>query len=249
MTDATLPAGHFAEGDFRVGHVVGRSWSVLWRNFPKFLLVSAVAAMPQAASDTVGDPFHLLQIVGVKLDGFSTLLGHVLTTLSEAAVLYGAFQDMGGQRVDLVESLRVGLRRFFPVLGVAIATAVFGFLGLFVFVVPGVMFFALAFVAVPACVVERRGVFASIGRSAALTRGHRWKIFVLMLLCYGSQVIIGGVLENLTTITGVGPAFVGYLIWNGAWEAFYAICAVVTYHDLRVAREGVDTAQIAAVFE
>src|SRR5580704_9568286 len=87
MTDATLSAPRFTEGDFRVGRVVSRSWSVLWRNFPKFLLVSAVAVMPQAASDTLGDPFHLLQIVGVKLDGFSTILGHVLTTLSEAAVL------------------------------------------------------------------------------------------------------------------------------------------------------------------
>jgi hypothetical protein len=249
MTDATLPAGHFTEGDFRVGHVVGRSWSVLWRNFPKFLLVSAVAAMPEAARDTVGDPFHVLQIVGLKLEGFGTLLGHVLTTLSEAAVLYGAFQDMGGQRVDLVESLRVGLRRFFPVLGVAIATTILGYLGLFVFVVPGLMFFALAFVAIPACVVERRGVFASIGRSADLTRGHRWKIFALMLLCSVSQIVAASLLDNLSTITGVGPAFVGYLVWNGAWGAFYAICAVVTYHDLRVAREGVDTAQIAAVFE
>jgi hypothetical protein len=45
------------------------------------------------------------------------------------------------------------------------------------------------------------------------------------------------------------PAFVGYVIWNALWGAFYATFAVVTYHDLRVAKEGVDTAQIAAVFE
>ena len=53
----------------------------------------------------------------------------------------------------------------------------------------------------------------------------------------------------LTAITGPVPAFVAYLTWNGIWGAFYAIFAVVTYHDLRVAKEGVDTAQIAAVFE
>jgi hypothetical protein len=190
------------------------------------------------------------------LEGFGTLLGHVLTTLSEAAVLYGAFQDLGGQRVDLVESLRVGLRRFFPVLGVAISTSILGFLGLFVFVVPGAMFFALAFVAIPACVVEKRGVFASIGRSADLTRGHRWKIFALLLLCWIFQVIgaeliarVAEIAGDVTGIAGAGAAFARHVIWNGAWEAFYSICAVVAYHDLRVAREGVDTAQIAAVFE
>jgi hypothetical protein len=249
MTDATLPAGRFAESDFRVGHVVSQSWSVLSRNFPKFFLVSAVAAIPHAASDTLGDPFHLLQLWGVKLEGFGPLLGHVLTTLSEAVVLYGAFQDMGGQRVDLAESLRVGMRRFFPVVGVAIATTILGLLGVLVFIVPGLMFFALSFVAIPACVVEKRGVFSSIGRSAELTRGHRWKILALMALCYVLEAIAESVLEPLTGIAGAGAAFAGYVTWNGAWEAFYAICAVVAYHDLRVAKEGVDTAQIAAVFE
>ncbi len=39
------------------------------------------------------------------------------------------------------------------------------------------------------------------------------------------------------------------LIWSAIWTAFYAIVIVVTYHDLRVAKEGIDTEQIAAVFE
>jgi hypothetical protein len=39
------------------------------------------------------------------------------------------------------------------------------------------------------------------------------------------------------------------LMWSAVWKAFYAVPAVVIYHDLRVAKEGVDTEQIAAVFE
>jgi hypothetical protein len=42
---------------------------------------------------------------------------------------------------------------------------------------------------------------------------------------------------------------VGDLVWNGIWGAFYAICVVVTYHDLRAAKEGVGIDQIAAVFD
>ena len=42
---------------------------------------------------------------------------------------------------------------------------------------------------------------------------------------------------------------VGKLIWNALYGAFDAILVVVTYHDLRVAKEGVDTDHIAAVFE
>jgi hypothetical protein len=33
------------------------------------------------------------------------------------------------------------------------------------------------------------------------------------------------------------------------WGAFYAIFVVVTYHDLRVAKEGVDVHEIASVFD
>jgi hypothetical protein len=249
MTDATLPTGRFSEGDFRVGHVVSRAWSLLTRNFLKFFLVTAVAALPQTASSTIGDPFQVLQVMGLKMQGFGPLLGYVLATLSEAAVLYGAFQNMRGEPVNLGQSMRVGLRRFFPVVGVALIMSIIGVLGFIVFVVPGLMFFTLSFVAIPACVVEGRGVFASIGRSWDLTRGYRWKIFALMLFWYGSDAIVEGLTEPLTAITGPVPAFVAYLTWNGIWGAFYAIFAVVTYHDLRVAKEGVDTAQIAAVFE
>jgi hypothetical protein len=251
MTDATLPTSRFSEGDFRIGHVMSQAWSLLTRNFLKFFLVTAVAALPQAATSTIGDPIQVLalQLMGVKMQGFGALLGFVLTTLSEAAVLYGAFQNMRGEPVNLGQSMRVGLRRFFPVVGVAISMTIIGVLGLVVFVVPGLMFFTLSFVVIPACVVEGRGVFASIGRSSDLTRGYRWKIFALMLFWYGSDAIVEGLIEPLTSITGPIAAFVAYLTWNGIWAAFYAIFAVVTYHDLRVAKEGVDTAQIAAVFE
>jgi hypothetical protein len=249
LRDATLPADRFTEGDFRVGHVLSQAWSLLSRNFLRFFVVTAAAAVPQAASSTIGDPFHVLQLAGIKLEGFGPLLGHVLTTVSEAAVLYGAFQNMRGEPVNLGESMRVGLRRFFPVVGVALTMTILGVLGLIVFVVPGLMFFTMSFVAIPACVVDKRGVFASIGRSSDLTRGYRWKIFALMLFWYVSDAIAEGVIDAVTSATGAVPAFAAYVIWNGIWGAFYAIFAVVTYHDLRVAKEGVDTAQIAAVFE
>jgi hypothetical protein len=249
MTDVSLPAGRFAEGDFRVGRVLSCAGSVLARNFPTFFAVTAMAAVPQAATDTIGDPFRVLQLGGVRLEGFGTFLGLLLGMLSEAVVLYGAFQDMRGKRINLGESTRVGLRRFLPVVGVAISVTLLGILGLFLFVVPGLMCFTMCFVAMPACIVEGRGVFSSIGRSAQLTLGYGWRIFGLMLLWYVSDAIADSAIDYLSSVAGGVPAFVAHVIWSGVWGAFYAICAVVAYHDLRVAKEGVDTEQIAAVFE
>jgi hypothetical protein len=52
----------------------------------------------------------------------------------------------------------------------------------------------------------------------------------------------------------LGPAgnvaeLVGHVIVNGGWGVVSAVLAVVIYHDLRIAKEGVDTDEIAAVIE
>ena len=39
------------------------------------------------------------------------------------------------------------------------------------------------------------------------------------------------------------------LVWSMIWGALVAIFMVVLYHDLRVAKEGLNTDQIAAVFD
>jgi hypothetical protein len=39
------------------------------------------------------------------------------------------------------------------------------------------------------------------------------------------------------------------LIWAALYGAYNAIAVVMTYHDLRVAKEGIDIEQIASVFD
>jgi hypothetical protein len=124
--------------------------------------------------------------------------------------------------------------------------------------VPVVMLFLMWSMGSPACVVERLGPFRSLGRSRELTKGHRWKILGLFLATVIPGVIIGaivgglmGVILVLGQVGSFGTAAIQIisLIWNAIWTAFFAIVIVVAYHDLRVAKEGVDTDQIAAVFE
>lgn len=123
-------------------------------------------------------------------------------------------------------------------------------LGFILFIVPGLILLTMWFVATPACVVEQLGPFKSMGRSAALTGGHRWKIFGLMLLLFVINGVGSGMIGGILAVVG-GPTLVliGSLIWSGIWGACYAVAAVVTYHDLRVAKEGIDIEQIASVFD
>jgi hypothetical protein len=157
---------------------------------------------------------------------------------------------MRGRPVSLVQSLRAVSNRLLVVVGLALGMGFAVGIGFLLFIVPGFVLLTMWFVATPACVVERLGVGASMARSSALTQGHRWKIFGMMMLVGAIEGIGGVAVKAALALTGnVGLIMAGMVIWSGAWGAFNAVFAVSAYHDLRVAKEGIDTEQIAAVFD
>jgi hypothetical protein len=250
MTDASLPS-RFAETDFRIGRVFSRTSSVLSRNLLIFFVVTVVANLPgtlllkSATAAAAAEPGRAGGMI--FLGSFLTL---VLSTLSQAVVLYGAFQDMRGRQVSLGDSLKVGLSRFFPIVGLAILMSLGIGFGVVLLIIPGLILLTMWFVSTPVCVVERLGPFRSMARSSQLTKGHRWKILGLFIVLAIGGAIASGVIEAaLGVMGGAALTLIGGLLWNGIWGAFYAIAAVVTYHDLRVAKEGTDIEQIAAVFD
>jgi uncharacterized membrane protein len=248
MTDTSLPADRFSQGEFRVGQVLNRTFSVLSRNLLPFCLVTAIAYLPnffflgtQGATMSPGQRGSLL-FAGV-------IISIVLSALSEAIVLFGAFEDMRGRPVNLIESFKVGLARFFPVVGVALLVALLTGLAAILLVIPAFIVLTMLFVAMPVCIVEQLGPVKSLGRSAALTKGNRWKIFGLWLLVMIVTLIGTVVIGAISYVGGVAVSLVLRLIWGALAGAFNAIMVVVTYHDLRVAKEGVDTDRIASVFD
>jgi hypothetical protein len=253
MTDTSLSA-RFAEGDFRVGRILSRTSSVLSRNFLPFFIVTAIANLPGALLIKIStDPANLTPEAAFGSLGLifvGLILTVVLNVLCQAIVLYGAFQDMRGRPVNLVESLQVGFARFFPIIGLAIVAYFLITLASMLLIVPGLILLTMWFVATPACVVERLGPIRSMRRSSQLTKGHRWKVFGLILLvAVLGSIIIGVINLGFELMAGPIGALIAGVVLNGIWGAFYAIAVVVTYHDLRVAKEGSNIEQIAAVFD
>ena len=111
---------------------------------------------------------------------------------------------MRGQPVSLIRSFQVGLRPFFPIIGLAICASLLTMLATALFIVPGVIVFLMLFVATPVCVVERLGPFRSMERSAQLTQGHRWKILGMLLLMLLPAVVVIGVFETIEELAGAG---------------------------------------------
>jgi hypothetical protein len=244
MTEAGFAVGlFFAAGEFRIGSVLNRTWSVFSRNFLAFFVVMAIASLPDVLLSNAGESRSLV-ILGA-------FVSDVMRRLGQAVVLYSAFQDMRGNRVSITQSFQVGMRRFFPIVGLAIGAALLTMLATALFIIPGIIVFLMLFVATPVCVVEQLGPFASMERSSQLTRGHRWKIFGMLLLMLLPTIIIVGAFELIAELADGGfiLSAASALIWNAIMGSVYAMLVIATYHELRVIKEGVDTEQIAAVFE
>lgn len=245
-----------AGGDFRVGDVLARAWNIFTGNilfflgitFFTYLAIGAAVGLfiaPFALAGALGDNWALL-VVGAFL---ALILFLALNTIGEAVLLLGSFQRMRGEPLRVNEALRRAFARFFPLIGLGILWAVALMLCMLLFLVPGFILLCMWWVVIPACVVEGLGPLASFGRSAALTKGYRWKIFGLVAVLFLMNGIGSQIADLLFGMAGEVAKGVGALLWFVVWTAFWNCVLIMTYHDLRVAKEGIDTEQLAAIFD
>jgi uncharacterized membrane protein len=122
-------------------------------------------------------------------------------------------------------------------------------LGFMLLVVPGIILATALAITIPVCVVEQIGPFASIRRSAFLTKGNRWRILGIWLLVAVVTLVASGLALLFKHALGMDAGAILGFVMQSVVSAFTTLAAVVMYHDLRVAKEGVDTNRIAAVFD
>ncbi|MCZ6859134.1 MAG: hypothetical protein O7I42_02435 [Alphaproteobacteria bacterium] len=239
---------------FSLGSVLERGFSIYFRNIVTFSLIALLVIIPYIL---------LLMLISQGQIAFNQslmtlvllLLNLLLTYLATAAIAYGTFKAMQGQGVSISDCLSRGLALVFPVLGVAILSALAVLLGLVLLIVPGLIVLTMLWVAIPVAVVERPGVTNAMRRSAELTKGNRWRVFgIIVILALINAA--SGLIVNVPFVTGGAPTS-SSLAWNaglsGLLAAFQtalaAVMATVVYHDLRVAKEGIGVTEIARVFD
>jgi hypothetical protein len=257
MTEIPANAPAPAAGEFRVGLVFSRSWTVLSRNVGKFLALTAITVLPdllilipglrdgtaaRAAAANI-NPGAILA------GGVTALVWGILIVITHATVLYGAFQVMRGQSFQVGDSLQKGLSRFFAVIGTSICMVVAMGLSAILLVVPFFILLSMFYVALPACVVERLGPFQSLSRSGRLTKGHRWKILGIWLILAIVSGVVNNIIGRILIAAGIAITLLVSMVWHALMSAYQAITVAVAYHDLRVAKEGVDIEHIASVFD
>lgn len=227
----------------------------------------------------------LLVLIAVNVFGGALLQGMLVTVAARGAV---------GERPTAGEAIRAAARRIWPLVGVAlllsalqlvaivvlalvvIGVATAGTVGVILAIVIGVLgglgllvvygFFTVKLATVPSLIVlERRGVFASIGRSWVLLRGAFWRTFGLIALVFAivyaaTQIvsvpfsILGGAAGGLLFPNAGGdlqgtlssalltsiPSLIVTAIVGGIGQIAQVSALVLVYLDRRMRAEGLD---------
>jgi hypothetical protein len=240
--------------EFSTGGMLSKSFSIWFRNLIPFTIISLVVYSPLL--------IYTWMVVGsFTLHGFSNwgyslyFVPRVLGMIATGAVTYGVFQQLRGQNPSIGKSVAVGLTRLVPALLVSLVVFIAVGLGTVALFIPGVILSCMLFVAVPASVIESAGVAESLKRSQQLTDGYKWGIFGTLFLLGILQFVVMMVIQGATI--GMRASSIGevqhymifmtlFLVVSGSLQA---VVGAVAYHDLRVAKEGVATEELARVFD
>lgn len=172
----------------------------------------------------------------------SALLSLVATQIGTGAITYLVGKACVGETVGVIESYRWALRKAMPLIGTA---AIIGFacvFGFFLFVVPAVIAFLVSFAAVPAVMLEDRGVMDGIRRSYELATGSLGRVAAVRLivaLFLGACLLIGYSIAGSITDRPDARMLLAQVPTLVAGPVD-AISMVLLYFDLRVRREGLD---------
>jgi hypothetical protein len=247
-----------ATGTFRLADVFTKAITIYVRRFGPFVVLTVIAQIPQFVTlFVIGAPgAGSVGATGAGAVGaaganvVSGLVGLVCSSIASGAIIYGVVQELRRRVFSVADSIQIAWRRLLPMIGVGICTGILAGLGAILLFIPGVMVYCAYYVSMPACVAEQAGVFASMSRSAFLTKGYRWQIFGMLLLIL---VIFAGffilAVIAATALTSGGVRLIATQAVGAMVGAFNGVIVGVFYYQLRVAKEGVDIDRIASVFD
>jgi hypothetical protein len=198
-------------------------------------------------------------LVNLPLYFANLLLNTILGAIAAAAATFIVSESYMGRRLTAFDALS----RAAPFIGrlilLGILTGFVVVLGLMLFLIPGFILLSGLALATPAMVIEALPTSTgAMGRSWALTRGHRLKVFgallVVLVLMYIPFIALGGIAAaSISSGGGTGSVSGQFIVLTATaallstliWPLFYCVLTV-SYYDLRVRKEAFDLEVLAS---
>lgn len=242
-----------------MGEILDVSFGMYRALFTPLLLVTiATQAIPMVLSVYVQTGGGVLEHLGLVFA--SGVLSMILKAIAQAASTFIISENYMGRRITAAEAFQRSVPYIGRLILLAILTSFVVGLGLVLFLIPGLILLSGLALASPALVIE--GIPNStdaMGRAWALSRGHRGKIFGVILvtgiLILLPSVALGGfaAVSSLNPETAERALSPAGLLWQMVAAALQVLiypllyCVLtVAYYDLRVRKEAFDLEVLAA---
>jgi hypothetical protein len=237
------------------GALLDRAFRLYSGNFSLMLGITAGAYVPfylimlALESSVVGN----LQF---GLVGLSTLIFQVIFMIlwasiafpiASGATTYAISERYLGNEVTIGDALRRGLSHFWPLSIAQITATIRVMIGFVLLIVPGILWMLSYSLIVPAILVEGQRAIPSLRRSSELVRGHRGKVFCVLLVVNLLQAVLAGgvgMISNLVFSAASGSAAILSSALGNLLSIFLTplaiIAAILLYYDMRIRKEGFD---------
>lgn len=261
------------------GNIFKQTFAVWFRNILVYLILSSIACVPlliYAWSVLTGEfSLQKLVIFGPVLAFAALLLSPIITGM----VSYSVFRTLRGDSTPLGTAVAAGLARLVPivttgivvgiVVGLFFAPMIWGYtkggnessMLTLLMLIPGIYASIMLSLAVPAAAVEGLNAIAAVKRSYQLTQGSRGTIFGVLFLIGIIENILSRIVESVLlsgtpTLANIEAymADVKVYLWvilgfSVLFMSLRGVAQAVAYHDIRTVREGLDSGDLASVFE
>jgi hypothetical protein len=246
-----------------LGDILSVAFDVYKANAAKLIQIVAIVVVPltfilalltQVAFkqnceniQTLGDVNRCVGSLGrsLLLGAIAGFIAIAIQQLIQGSLTRGAAGALIGREIDVKGSYQYAFSRLWGLIGLALLIAIVVGVGLLLLIIPGIILAVFLAVAVPAFIIERLGVTASMSRSWQLVSGSWWHVLLVIFVAG----LIANVINQLLTAIG-GHTFIGVWIMSTIAQIitapFVALVGVVLYVDLRARHESLDASALGA---
>jgi hypothetical protein len=251
-------------GRFEIGAVISRAFETIASNFllfcglalvlagvPQFVLEYWQVSMMNARADMVDGSF-VFTTAYWSMAGVTWLVSIITQAILQGSLTRATVLNLSGEKPGFGQCLAVGVRLILPMIVIGILSAIGVGLGLVLLIVPGIILWLVWAVVTPAYVQEKIGIFQAFGRSADLTSGSRFSIFLTMLIVLVLLWVLSIPAGFLTAAMAVTANPFAIALVGGAVSALGTMIMVTVqasiYVELRQLKEGIAPADLEAIF-
>jgi hypothetical protein len=227
MSGASGTGGHLDIGGVfeRTGEIYQKAFGTVW-------IVALVLLIPAAIIQGILGDGWLGGTIGriVQIVAGAWLMGSVVRVVQDV-------ESSGEIDYTLGEFLGSVWPRILAIIVLEIIVGILIGIGLILLIIPGIIVALVLAVSLPALVVENRGIFDSMSRSAELTRNNRMRILAVGILAI---LIVWGVIA-LTVLVSLASWWIGALVGLILGILLYpylSMLATVLYFRLVELKEG-----------